>query len=326
MQAYIRKKKSLKKLVAFFQIIRWQNLLFIVLTQYLMHYCVIKPVLATADLQPQITQHFFYLIVAASVCIAAAGNIINDYFDVNIDRINKPHKLIVGTLISRRWVIFWHLLLSIIGVYCSIYVSFKLNFFWISIVNCICVLLLFIYSASLKKKFLIGNIVVSVLTAWVIMILILPEFQTLVSSAVQPVDIYYKLLRIGLLYASFSFIISVVREVIKDMEDIDGDRKNNCKTMPIVWGINASKIFVFIWIIVLTAMLVVAQLYVVKFGWWISIIYSVLFIIIPLILVFKKLIAAQLSKHFNRLSKWVKYIMLAGILSMVFFRVMKNIG
>ena len=298
---------------------RWQNLLFIVITQFLFHYCILQPNLAALSLQPQISNKYLYLIILASIAIAGAGNIINDYFDVNIDRINKPHKLIVGKYISRRWVIFWHLVMSLLGIICSMYVGMKLNLFWLGLANSFCVLVLFIYSASLKKQFLIGNIVVSALTAWVILILVLPEYETLTTTTLQATNVYFKIFRLGILYASFSFIISVIREVIKDMEDIDGDRKNGCKTMPIVWGLNASKVFIAVWLIVLIGLLIIAQFYIMRFDWWVNIVYSVLFIITPLIIVLKKLFIAQSSQQFHQLSSIVKWVMLSGILSILFF-------
>jgi 4-hydroxybenzoate polyprenyltransferase len=298
---------------------RWQNLLFIAITQLLFHYCILQPNLEAISMQPQVSNKYLWLIIIASICIAGGGNIINDYFDINIDQINKPHKLVVDKYIPRRWVIFLHLVVSMIGIMCSMYVGMKLNLFWLGLANGFCVLILFGYSASLKKKFLIGNIVVSALTAWVILILVLPEYEKLATTSLQAVEVYYKILRIGILYASFSFIISVVREVIKDMEDIDGDRKNGCKTMPIVWGLNATKVFVAVWLLVLIGVLIIAQIYVIKFGWWFSILHSIMFIIAPLVYILKKLFTAQSPQQFHQLSSLVKWTMLGGILSMIFF-------
>jgi 4-hydroxybenzoate polyprenyltransferase len=309
----------LKKIAAFLQMMRWQNLLFIAITQLLFHYCILQPNLAVVSLQPQVANQYLILIIVASICIAGGGNIINDYFDINIDQINKPHKLVIDKYIARRWVIFLHLFVSLIGIMCSVYVAMRLNLFWLGIANSLCVLILFIYSASLKKQFFIGNIVVSALTAWVILILVLPEYEKLSLTSVQAIETYYKILRLGILYASFSFIISVVREVVKDMEDINGDRKNGCKTMPIFWGLNATKVFVAVWLIVLIGVLIIAQVYVLRFGWWLSIVYGGLFIITPLMFILKKLVKAQSTQDFHQISSLVKWVMLSGILSMVFF-------
>jgi 4-hydroxybenzoate polyprenyltransferase len=120
-------------------------------------------------------------------------------------------------------------------------------------------------------------------------------------------------------YSLFAFLTSFAREVIKDMEDYKGDVQTGCKTMPIVWGLNASKVFVAVWLIVLIGLLIIAQFYVMRFDWWFSIAYSVLFIITPLIIVLKKLFVAQSSQQFHQLSSIVKWVMLSGILSILFF-------
>jgi 4-hydroxybenzoate polyprenyltransferase len=308
-----------KKIKAFLQIIRWPNLVFIVITQLLFHYCIIQHNLISISIEPRINDFNLLLIILASICIAGAGNIINDYFDVNIDVINKPNKVIINQYINRRWAIFWHLVLSAFGLGLSFYVAHKIHFIWIGIFNSIAVLLLFIYSASLKKKFIVGNILISLLTAWVILVLLLPEYFELIKYRIISLENYYKIFRLGILYATFSFIISLIREVIKDIEDVDGDRQNNCKTMPIVLGINATKVFITVWLVVIIALLVIAQAYVVSFGWWLSIIYAFIFLIWPLIAIQKKLLKANSNNDYAELSKKVKWVMLYGILSMLFF-------
>lgn len=294
-------------------------MLFIVLTQLLFQYCIIEHQLQSVGLHPEIHGLNFLLVVLASVLIAGSGNIINDYFDFNIDLINKPHKLIIHKFISRRWIIFWHLFLSSIGIIISFYVAAKIHFIWLGIINTICVLLLFIYSASLKKKFLIGNIVISLLTAWVIVVLLLPEYFAFNKYNSNNVETFYKIIRLGILYASFSFIISLIREVAKDMEDIEGDRQHGCKTLPIKMGLNAAKVFLTVWLVVIIGLLVIAQIYVIRFGWWESILYALIFIIIPLISIQKKLLKALSANDFNILSSKIKWVMLFGILSIIFF-------
>ena len=310
----------LKKVAAFFKLIRYKNLFFIVLAQCLLQFCIIQPLYYEVNLVPAIDGLHFVLIVIASICIAAAGNVINDYFDINIDLINKPNKLVVNKIVSRRWVIFWHLALNLIGLVCTMYVSLKIGMSSLFIANAVCVLLLFIYSASLKKRLLWGNILVSLLTAWVLMILIIPEYNFFTKQSIEQSAANEKMLRLGILYAGFSFIISLVREVVKDVEDFEGDVKYGCKTMPIVWGINASKIFAGIFIIILAIILLVIQIYVVRFGWWVSICYCIIFVITPLFIVFKKLLIAQSKDDFGKLSNYIKLVMLTGILSMIFIK------
>ena len=131
---------------------------------------------------------------------------------------------------------------------------------------------------------------------------------------------YARILRVTILYAGFAFIISLIREAIKDMEDIEGDRKYGCRTMPIIWGINASKIYTAVWMTILAIALLLLQIYVLQFRWWLSALYCLLFIFIPLVRVFLKLFKAQTPQDFHSLSSMVKFIMFTGILSMIFFR------
>jgi len=306
---------------AFFRMIRLPNLIFIALTQVLFYECIIRPVLDPLQLTPEIDRISLVFLIFASLFIAAAGYIINDYFDINIDQVNKPEKNVVDSVVSRRWAMLWHFVISGIGVLLSIYVYIRSSLWYIPLANLGCVFLLFVYSLTLKKKLLIGNIVISFLTAWVIVILFLSEvkvFHAQVSA--DNLIASQKIVRLGLLYSSFAFIITLIREAIKDMEDIAGDIKYGCRTMPIVWGINATKIYVAVWLVVLLATVIIAQVYVSQFRWWWPSIYSTLFIILPLGFLLIKLFSASSSKQFHTLSTVTKLVMLSGILSMLFFR------
>jgi len=309
----------MKAIAAFFRLIRWPNLLFIVLTQMLFRYFILPFVYKEPNVgyeNIKLSEGFFYLLTTASVCIAAAGYVINDYFDVNIDQVNKSSKVIIGKYINRRSAILLHALLSFVGLVLSIYVGISINNIFIPVFNFIAINILWFYSSTFKKKILIGNILISLLTAWVILVLTLAEYRFRIS----PHDVVWqRLLKLSFIYAGFAFIISLVREVIKDMEDVEGDLKYGCKTMPIVWGIPVSKVFTAVWIVVLIGVLSGIQIYVIQLGWWLSALYSVLAIIIPLIWVLRKLYLANTSADFHQLSSAVKWIMLAGIISMVFF-------
>lgn len=311
----------MKLFTGFLRLIRWPNLVFIALTQMLFEYCIFERVFAG---EPS-NKASFYELMLASVFIAAAGYIINDYFDLNIDQINKPEKVVVSSIISRRWVIFWHMCLSLLGIYFTVFALPFSDFWHLVMANMFSVVFLWVYSTSLKKQLLIGNVLISLLTAWVIGILYFSKypirnFPNSTYTSMQNVRFF----RLTILYAAFAFIISLVREVIKDLEDIDGDRKYGCRTMPIVWGINASKIFISVWLTVLIATLILLQFYVViQMGWWISVLYCLVLIIAPLMYVFKKLFSANTAADFHHLSVIIKLVMLAGILSMIFFRLYK---
>jgi len=286
------------------------------LTQVLFQFCIYHSLYK--DNVPPNDTFRFVLLVLASLFIAAAGYIINDYFDINIDEVNKPHKMVVDKVISRRWAIAWHFMLSGAGIMLTaLAVPFAQKWYLI-LANIICVAMLWLYSTNFKKSLLTGNIVISVLTAWTILIIFFSKFG--LADAFGAGDTgNYKFFRLAILYAGFAFIISIVREAIKDMEDMHGDAKYGCRTMPIVWGINATKVYVAVWLIVLIAVLVILQVYVLQFKWWLPVAYSIPAIIFPLIILLVKLRKALSPKDFHSLSSLTKLVMLTGILSMVFF-------
>ncbi len=307
----------MKVVIHFLKLVRWPNLLFILLAECLFHFCIYKPLYplggATADRQ-------FYFILITYVLIAAAGYIINDYFDVNIDQVNKPKKVVVGEFISRRWVIFWHLIFSLLGIYIST-IAFPFQFYWhIHLANLATILFLWFYSTNFKKDFLVGNVVISILTAWSIAVVYFSKFT--VQEVFHPQigsTANVRFFKLMLLYSAFAFILTLVREALKDMEDIEGDEKFGCKTLPIVWGLMPTKVYIAVWLMVVILMLTIIQIFVLPLGWWFSIFYCLMLIVAPLIYVLVKLPSSFTSKDFTRLSSWIKFAMLAGILSMGFF-------
>jgi 4-hydroxybenzoate polyprenyltransferase len=306
----------------FFRLLRWPNLVFIAITQILFHYCIVLPAANSHAFPLHLQQHLFWLIVAASVFIAGAGYIINDYFDINIDQVNKPDRMVVDRIITRRMAIFWHLVFSGIGVLLSVYVGYTLHNPLVAIGNILCVVLLWVYSTTYKRKMIIGNVLISLLTAWVILIMLVAELPGWWNSIITAADTQAsvaRLTRIGVLYAAFAFIISLIREVVKDMEDMEGDRRAQCKTLPIVYGVNASKVFAGTWLAILIVMLIVMQTYVLIFQWWYASLYLLITVTVPLLLLFNHLFKATNTTQFAQLSSKLKWIMLGGICSMVFF-------
>ena len=310
----------MRLLAAFLKLVRLPNLFFIVLTQFLFYYCILLPLLRSAGAIAEIGQQHFMLLSLASVLIAAAGYIINDYFDVNIDQVNKPKKNVVDLIVSRRWAILWHFVLSGIGVLLSLYISWRTGLWYIVLANFACAFLLFGYSISLKQKLLSGNILISVLTSWVILILCLSEYRLSQGSVDSSwLAAQNKIMRLGFLYAGFAFILTLIREAIKDMEDMEGDARYGSKTMPIAWGVPATKVYVAVWMIVLLALLISIQVYIIRFHWWWSVLYCTVLIILPLAYTFLKLFKAMTPDQFHDISSITKTVMLTGILSMGFF-------
>lgn len=311
----------MKLIVAFLRLVRLPNLFFIALAQFLFQRCIVDPVFRNAAATPVLSNMMLGLLIGSSVLIAAAGYIINDYFDIDIDEINKPKANVVDRVISRRWAMLWHSLLSFIGVAIGFLVGWKTGVFWIGFMNLICSLSLFIYSTSLKKKLLSGNILISLLTAWVIAVIGLASFYEVFNNPGSFPDLAAnRILRITILYSCFSFIISLVREVVKDMEDREGDAKYGGQTIPIRWGLNAAKVFTAVWSVVLIGLVVVLQVYVLVNGWWWTVAYSVPFILAPMLYFLLQLYRATRPQEFHRLSTVAKFVMLTGIISMIFFQ------
>lgn len=303
----------MKPIKDFLLLIRWPNIFFIVITQCLFYFALVPSIAPNLFTSKSI--FLFSLLVTSSVLIAAAGYVINDYFDVKIDAINKPEKVIIGKRIKRRWAIFFHLLLSAIGLGTSIYVA-RYTGMWIAIANLCCIFLLWIYSIKFKKELAIGNFIIAALTAWVIFSVYIFVIGYYGNAIVVESP---KLLKYAMLYAGFAFIVTIIREVIKDMEDTEGDRLYHANTMPIAWGIPTSKVFTAVWIIVCIGLLISIAGYAVVIGYWWITIYIMALLISPFLYLLFKLRKASSSKDYHSLSSLIKIIMLLGILSMALF-------
>jgi 4-hydroxybenzoate polyprenyltransferase len=234
------------------------------------------------------------LLSISTILIAAGGYVINDYYDVKIDYINKPNRVVIGKIIPRRYAILFHVMLSTVGIALGVYLSPG-----IGIVNAVSVFLLWLYSNNLKRLPFIGNVTVAFLT----------------GLAVIVVDLFYRTNNaLVVIYALFAFFITLVREVIKDMEDLKGDNSFGCRTLPIIWGIRKTKLFLYIILVTFAGIVVVLnQLYrALPFK------YHLIFLFIPLLWLLYRLIRADMKKDFTRLSIFCKVIMMLGILSMAF--------
>lgn len=303
---------------AFLRLIRWPNLVFIAITQWLVYLCLYRPLMEPSDsgFNGNIT-----LWILASVFIAAAGYVINDYFDINIDEVNRPDRQVVDKIISRRWAMLWHLVLSVWGLALTALAVDWSAHAYLFFANLGCVFALWFYSTRLKKTLLVGNILIALLTSWTIWVIFLSRFSW-IELFVHPGEAQQKFTRIVVLYASFSFVITLIREAVKDMEDRIGDAKAGCRTMPIVWGFPAAKVYTGVWTVVLLGSLMVVHTYVLPFGWWVASLYALTTLISPLVIFISKLIPANQPADFTELSRILKWVMLAGILSLIFFYIL----
>ena len=237
------------------------------------------------------------LLSTSTILIAAAGYVINDYYDIKIDLINKPERVVIGKSITRRYAILFHTSLSLSGVA----IGFMLN--WkIGILNFLSAFFLWLYSNNLKRQPFIGNFLVAILTGLSILIVIL------LYDARPPGNMHV------IIYSLFAFFMTLVREMIKDMEDLRGDNTFGCKTIPIIWGLRKAKYLVYsVLILFATSVFYINYIYV-----GLPMYYFVCFLFIPLGWLLALLIRADTIKDFYTLSQLCKVIMLLGISSMAF--------
>jgi 4-hydroxybenzoate polyprenyltransferase len=167
---------------AFLKLIRLKNLLIIAFTQCMMRWCLISPALKTKGFDLQLSNFHFFLIVIATVMIAAAGYVINDYFDVRIDKVNKPERLVIGKGVKRRVAMGAHTVINVIAILIALYVSHAIGVWKLGLIFFICALGLWFYSTTFKRQLLVGNIVIALFTALVPLIIgiyeLIPCYKT----------------------------------------------------------------------------------------------------------------------------------------------------
>jgi 4-hydroxybenzoate polyprenyltransferase len=312
----------MKLLKAFLRLVRFPNLIYIALTQFLLQYCVVAPVLMSSGEKPSLLGVSFWLLSLSTVLVAAAGYIINDYFDINIDIVNKPEKMVLDKIINRRWAMAWHTIFNMAGVSIGFIVAWQIGQIYLGFTQVVCSLLLWFYSTSFKRQVLIGNVVISLLTALSVVIVGFYEKQIYESFAAIISPVGRKLIQIIGIYALFAFLISMVREIVKDLEDMIGDSKDGCRTLPIVFGVAPAMRICYALLIGLQALLLITEIRIALFGWWPAIIYLVLLVQLPCAYIHYLLSKAHLPEHYHRVSSMVKWVMLTGILSMIFFKIL----
>jgi 4-hydroxybenzoate polyprenyltransferase len=272
------------------RLVRMTNLVIVVVTQYFTRILLIGPrdewrsIIANADM---------FFLSLSTVCIAAAGYIINDYFDIKIDIVNKPERVVVGRYLKRRWAMGAHQILNVLGAVLGLVVSP-----YIFVINVFSITLLWFYSERYKRLPFIGNFIVSLLTG----------FSLLILTVHFPANRH-----LVFIYAVFSFFISLVREIVKDMEDIKGDEAHGCRTLPIIWGTRQTKNFLYV-----ILLMFVTTLFVMARALDNNVLIILFFLLlIPIALLTASLARADTRRDFKRISSLCKIIMLLGLITMV---------
>jgi len=271
---------------ALIRLTRFWNLVIIGLAQYFTALLLIS--------RTTLYDEKLLLLSISTVLLAAAGYIINDYYDVKIDLINKPDRVVIGKSIARRFAILFHTALSFLGIGLGFLINWKMG-----VINFLSAFLLWFYSNYLKRLPFVGNFTVALLT----------------GLAIELVNFLYDVNnQLVTIYALFAFFMTLIREIIKDMEDLKGDNSFGCKTLPIIWGIRKTKLLVYFLVtIFILAVVGLNRLYV-----GLSMSYFLIFLFLPMGLFLVRLKRADTIKDFNLLSQLCKVIIILGILTMIF--------
>ena len=272
------------------KLIRWNNLLIVAVTQYSAAFFLIK----SMGLEELLMNPKMLFLCLGTVLITAAGYVINDYYDIKIDYVNKPDRVVVGKFLKRRSIIILHATLNTLGVLAGLLVSWQ-----IGLINFLVVGLLWLYSNQLKRLPLLGNLTVALLTGLSVFVVYMLYRESIFLFAT---------------YAFFAFFISLIREIIKDMEDVEGDKKFDCKTLPITIGIRKSKLVIYLISIIFLMVAATLMQEEPKF-WWV---FSGLVLMLGLLS--QRLYVADKNIDFANLSALSKQIMILGLISMIFLK------
>jgi 4-hydroxybenzoate polyprenyltransferase len=291
------------QLGACLRLIRWKNLGFLIYLQVLLKYVLFSEL----KIHTTLTFFQFSLLLGGIVFIMAAGYIINDIFDLKTDLINKPLKRIIPEKISVEQARFLYKSLNTMGITLGIILSLQIERPGFSLLFILSSILLYYYSKLIKKQAIMGNLLVSLLIAFSLIILFLAEFRF-----EELINLPVELQRIGIFLVGFAFMLNFIREIIKDIEDINGDLNTQMGTLPILFGIERTKrLAACICFISVFALIYFCFLY--RNDYVFALSYLFIAVIIPLMYVGIQLFSAKSKIDFQKLSRLVKIIMFLGI-------------
>lgn len=307
-------------ILGLFRLVRWPNLLIVAVTQYLLQYFVLVPAMEAAGLSPLLGPFHFSLLVLDTILIAATGYIINDIEDYESDLLNKPDKVYINVVISARAAGFLYFLLGIIGFaiawYLAIYAGdIRLVFIYPAAMG-----LLWMYSRYFKKMPLIGNMVVALFCAFVAGVVLFAEREAFAIIAATRPALAQKITLLFGGYLVFAFLSTMLREIVKDMEDMEGDRARYVRSLPIAFGINAARYWGIGFGGLLLVSLLVFSKWLVENSQWAGLVFTWTAILLPLGYTMFLLKNANEKKDFSRLSKLTKFLMLTGLILLLLWK------
>lgn len=315
----------MNKIKSFFRLIRWPNLLMTAIMMLLVYHCVMSPLAYYSAVDVFPSSGAFYSFVMSLIFIVAGGYVINDYFDVETDKLNKPDKTLIPDVFSQKEAKLFYIILTFIGLvlgFVSSIMVLNVKFYMLFAVIVLITCLLYSYSSTYKRKLLLGNLLVSFLIAVAVFLPYLFEILYLSDNLLMLStckDLAKNVVYFVLIYTAFAFLLTFIREIIKDMEDVDGDGRTHCRTMPVVYGLNVTKTILYVLVVLSLVLLSVYELILFELELFIAFAFMV-FVSVSAILLIVKIYKAKECRDFHRLSVMTKVMMLIGLLSMLFLR------
>jgi len=299
---------------AVFSLIRWPNLLITALVQYLLYLKVLQPALSQSGIPPPLDALRFSMLVVMTLCIAAGGYIVNDIADVRTDQINRPARVVVGKHLSSQTAYWLYFMFQVLGFTLWLYLVFYLRRIPLLSIFPLLVGGLALYSIYLKRLPLAGNVLVAVYCAAVPGIVWLLEQQAFIKLLAANPDAHRHTAALFIWYMLSAGVLTLYREVVKDIEDVKGDKATGLRTLPVIWGISQARYFA-IAIALVSAVVIGAMLWQLQheFQGWGLIGYGAT-VLLPLGFSIIMLFRAQNQADYHRLSHWAKWIILMGLL------------
>jgi 4-hydroxybenzoate polyprenyltransferase len=310
----------LEKIWAYLRLIRIANVVIAAASFVLFQCFVLAPLLQSASFAPTLNGWMIVCLALAIACITAAGNIINDYYDFDQDKKWRSDQIVLGKYISLDMAVYLLGALNLIGIGLALFVAYKVGNIKIANVFFLSALLLWLYSSTLKKIPLLGNLVIAFLCALVFLIPVLFERSFFVDTFAEPLAFARESVLMRMKgYMLFAFLITLIREVVKDMEDYEADKSFGINTLPVAAGITVAKIFA-----VLLTLLMMAFIGYLQYIYWINgaknhFWFAVLMLQFPLLVNLLPLIPAKDEKSFAVQSVMMKLVIVFGLCSMPAF-------
>ena len=285
-----KNKHLLLKIVSMFSVIRGYNIPIIALAQYLSAIFILAP--EKRALSVLLDFNLFIIVIVSSLTIAS-GYIINNFYDSEKDLINRPNKSQLDRLVSQKTKLKVYFTVNFIVFLLSFFVSFRAVLFFSTYI-----FLIWFYSHKLKKMAIVGNMTAAFLA-------VLPFFAIL---------LYYKNIYPQIFaHANFLFLLLIIREIIKDLENIKGDIANDYQTIPVMFGEStAKKIITFLTVLTIIPIYFLVEIFEVGYM-------DIYFYMSLIILIFflQKLWKSNSKPDYLKLHNMLKFLVVSGVFCIV---------